>query len=258
MPRLREERCLAVPCTALDPDRIPLTRTYFACPLPHPLSRPAEGGQVLASTATAQPSAFAPVSGVGVGGHPTIATPPPPPCERCLLLSETLEDLRERARMQQRLLEHSDKLLVVATQRPDGRLEAGTPTPTPAATSPLEAHGAPSENGAPMIPANGDGGGRGDHQPGASVHASAAAAAPPAAAGAGENEELLAAAEAVWRISELARSALEEELDRREDALAAAAKAARESKEELSEQVGTYLVRFPDFLGGALGHRTPG
>lgn len=159
--------------------------------------------------------------------------------------------------MQQRLLEHSDKLLVVATQRPDGRLEAGTPTPPTAAMVPIEAHGgAPAENGAPppVTPANGDGGGHGNHQPGASVHTGAAAqaegggAAPAAAAGGGGNDELLAAAEAVWRVSELARGALEEELDRREDALAAAAKAARESKEALSDQVRGTL---PGGLGGA-------
>eukprot|EP00903_Cladosiphon_okamuranus_P021820 g20064.t1 len=184
-------------------------------------------------------SAFTFVDGVGDGGHPA-STSPPPPCERCLLLSETVEELRERARMQQRLLEHSDKLLVVSTQRPDGRLEAATPAS--AATVPVEAHGAPPiGGGAPATNANRDGGGQGNNQPGASVHTGTAAetegGAAPTALTDEENKELLAAAEAVWRVSELARSALEEELDRREDALAAAARAARESKEALSEQM---------------------
>eukprot|EP00752_Nemacystus_decipiens_P007899 g7058.t1 len=197
---------------------------------------PAEEDQEPASAA----SAFTPVGGVGGDGHSITA--PPQACERCLQLSETLEVLRERARMQQRLLEHSDKLLVVATQRPDGRAEAAAPTPT------ATAHGAPSEMAAPTpTPADREGGGPGNEHPGASVHhagpaetaaeVGAAAAAPPAAEAGGENEELLAAAEAVWRMSELSRSALEEELDRREDAMAAASKAARESKEALSEQV---------------------
>ncbi|CAM9961234.1 unnamed protein product, partial [Pylaiella littoralis] len=52
-----------------------------------------------------------------------------------------------------------------------------------------------------------------------------------------ENEELLAAAEAVWRVSEMARSVLEGELERRDEALDAAAKVARESREELSDQM---------------------
>lgn len=188
-----------------------------------------------ASAATGLTSAFTPVGGVGGANTPT------PPCERCLLLSETLEDLRDRARIQQRLLEHSDTLLLAATQRPDGRLEAGAPT----AAVPVEARGAPAEDGTPATtPADGDGGGWGSDRPGASVYAGAGAdteeggGGAPAAAAGEENEELLAAAEAVWRVSDLARSALEEELDRRESALAAAARAARESKEALSEQVG--------------------
>jgi len=44
----------------------------------------------------------------------------PPPCERCLRLSESLEALRERAEAQERLLEHSEKLLSAATQRHGG------------------------------------------------------------------------------------------------------------------------------------------
>lgn len=222
-------------------------------PWPYPRSRLAGDDHV---PAVAGPtSAFTPVGGVGGGGR--LASTSPPPCERCLLLSETLEDLRERARMQQRLLEHSDKLLVVATQRPDGRLQAATPTS--AATVPVEAHGAPpTGDGTPTTNANRDGGGQGTHHPGASVHTGTPAetkgGAAPAALAGEEDEELLAAAEAVWRISELARSALEEELDKRENALAAAARAAQESKEALSEQVGDAASR----TCCALGHHKLG
>lgn len=205
---------------------------------PNPVSRPGKGEEVPASAAVGLTPAFAAVSGVAGGGN-TAITPPPATCERCLLLSGTLEDLRERARMQQRLLEHSDKLLVVATQRPGGRLEEETPS---AAAVPTEARGAPAEDGIPATPESREGGGQGNRQPGASVNTTTAAETKGGGGGASaegeENEELLAAAEAVWRVSELARGALEEELDKREDALAAAARASRESREALSEQVG--------------------
>lgn len=65
--------------------------------------------------------------------------------------------------------------------------------------------------------------------------------------GGGKGEELLAAAEAVWRISEMAREVLEGELERRGAALAAAESANREAGEAACRQVrvqsGSFLVR---------------
>lgn len=146
----------------------------------------------------------------------------PTSCERCLTLSENIEDLRERARAQERLLEHSEKLLsVVAT----------TPQSVPKAEV-----GATAEDGESAIPVDQRDGSQGPPKPGGTDQQVALAAAAAAAAGE-ENEELLAAAEAVWRVSEMARNVLEGELERRENALDAAAKAAKESKEELSDQV---------------------
>lgn len=56
------------------------------------------------------------------------------------------------------------------------------------------------------------------------------------------SEELLAAAEAVWRVSEMARDVLERELDRRGEALAAAKRAANEANEAFSKQVSTRVI----------------
>lgn len=52
-----------------------------------------------------------------------------------------------------------------------------------------------------------------------------------------EKEELLAAAEAVWRVSEMARDVFEGELNRRGDALEAAKKAVAEADEAFSNRV---------------------
>ncbi|CAM9601159.1 unnamed protein product, partial [Sphacelaria rigidula] len=50
------------------------------------------------------------------------------------------------------------------------------------------------------------------------------------------NQELLAAAEAVWRMAEMARELLEKELDRRGEALATARKAANDASDVCSKQ----------------------
>lgn len=200
----------------------------------------------------------------------------PPACERCVVLSESLESLLERARAQERLLEHSEKLLTVATTtaapfdtrvRPTGQrdescptADAGSSVPIPigpgASADPAGPIGAavdvaPVGQVKPVIRPTGNEDVPRDEQPpeGRGHHASTAGAGDAGAGdervGAGgadeENEELLAAAEEVWRVSEMARNALQGELERKDEALSAAAKTARESKEELSKQVWRLL-----------------
>lgn len=216
--------------------RLAETRLFFST-CPNDLIRPTGDDQ--APAAMRLTSASASVGGGGGANHAAISLTPP--CERCLVLSEILEDLRERVRMQQRLLDHSEKLLVVATREPDGPLETGTP----AAAVSAVARGGAARDSAPTIPSDGDAVGQGSHQSCGNTHTGTATDAEGGERGApvvGEaNEQLIAAAEEVWRVSELARGALEEELENRDDALAAAANTARESKEALSKQVGCFL-----------------
>ncbi|CAM9490230.1 unnamed protein product, partial [Hapterophycus canaliculatus] len=222
-------------------------------------------------------AAFTAAAAGEVRGTLEATTIPRAPCERCLLLSERLEDLRERARVQQRLLEHSDKLLGVATATatatatttrrqdirplPAGQLENSEVDP-PAAESgndktrraaarrPTVIHEEGSRKGErqPSVIGQHDAreSGGGDAGPSAAEAAAAveraaevavvAAEGDAAAVADEENEALLTAAEEVWRISEMARDALEAELERKEEALSAAAKTATESKEHVAEQ----------------------
>lgn len=203
----------------------------------------------------------------GEGGRGDI----PPVCERCVALSESLESLRERARAQERLLEHSEKLLTVATTtaapfdtrvRSEGQRDESCPTADAGSNGPIAlGPGASADPAAPVgvaadvapvgqvepaiRPAGNEDVPREKQQPeGSEHHASAAWAGDEhgGARGAGEeNEELLAAAEEVWRVSEMARNVLQGELERKDEALSAATKTARESKEALSKQVWRLL-----------------
>lgn len=149
------------------------------------------------------------------------------PCERCLLLLERVETLTEKSRLSERLLEHSEKLLVSAEIRLEENSGKACAAPenatTAASTDPRVGSGntVAAEEGLEK----GEGGldiGRGEMGGGA---------------GDRNREELLAATEAVWRISEMARELLEGELDRRGEALASARKATREANEALFTQV---------------------
>lgn len=205
------------------------------------------------------------------------------PCERCLLLAEKVEDLREHTRAQQRLLEHSDKLLGVTTaataKKHDARRSSAGQEVNSEVDLPVTAYvddnaeRAAACNAVVMHEENGgsrrgvrrpgrvgpqdtrEGAGR-DMGSGTSVAASeaevaeaavaeAAAAEAAAAVADEENEALLAAAEEVWRISEMARDALEVELERKEEAVSKVAETARESKERLAEQVLISLGHTP-------------
>ncbi|CAM9334879.1 unnamed protein product, partial [Ectocarpus sp. 8 AP-2014] len=199
----------------------------------------------------------------GEGGRGDI----PPACERCVVLSESLESLRERARAQERLLEHSEKLLTVATTtaapfdtrvRSAGQRDESCPTADAGSNGPIAlGPGASADPAAPVgvaadvapvgevepaiRPAGNNDVPRDEQQPedGSKHHASAARAGDERGGARGadeENEELLAAAEEVWRVSEMARNALQGELERKDEALSAATKTARESKEALSKQ----------------------
>ncbi|CAM9390123.1 unnamed protein product [Ectocarpus sp. 12 AP-2014] len=199
----------------------------------------------------------------GEGGRGDI----PPACERCVVLSESLKSLRERARAQERLLEHSDKLLTVATttaapfdtpvrsagQRDESRPTADAGSNGPIALDPgasadpatpvgVAADVAPIGQVQPAIrPAGNKDVPRDEQQPeaGSGYHASASRAGDEHGGAHGadeENEKLLAAAEEVWRVSEMARNALQGELERKDEALSAATKTARESTEALSKQ----------------------
>lgn len=89
----------------------------------------------------------------------------------------------------------------------------------------------------------GGGRGRGGERPGAGLGRSGwdeerrGGGGGRAGEGGGKGEELLAAAEAVWRISEMAREVLEGELERRGEALAAAERANKEAGEAAYRQV---------------------
>ncbi|CBJ29571.1 hypothetical protein Esi_0153_0028 [Ectocarpus siliculosus] len=199
----------------------------------------------------------------GEGGRGDI----PPACERCVVLSESLESLRERTRAQERLLEHSEKLLTVATTtaapfdtrvRSAGQRDESCPTADAGSNGPIAlGPGASADPAAPVgvaadvspvgevepaiRPAGNEDVPRVEQQPeeGSKHHASAARAGDEHGGARGadeENEELLAAAEEVWRVSEMARNALQGELERKDEALSAATKTARESKEALSKQ----------------------
>lgn len=189
---------------------------------------------------------------------------PPSRCERCLVLAEKLEDLRERARLQQRLLEHSDKLLGVATvttmkqqdtrPRPAGQRD-DSKISSPATVSDVGNDGRAGLRDATVMHEEDEDCRRDEHQssriaqqdprksggrdagPSAAETAAAESAAEVAAAAEEENEALLAAAEEVWRFSEKARDVLEGELERKQEALATTVKTAREFKERSAEQV---------------------
>ncbi|CAB1097873.1 unnamed protein product [Ectocarpus sp. CCAP 1310/34] len=190
-----------------------------------------------------------------------------PACERCVVLSESLESLRERARAQERLLEHSEKLLTAATTtaasfdariHSAGQRDESCPTADAGGDGPIAlgpgasadpttptgvaADVAPVGQVEPAIrPAENEDVPRDEQQPeeGSEHHESAARAGDEHGGARGadeENEELLAAAEEVWRVSEMARNVLQGELERKDEALSAATKTARESKEALSKQ----------------------
>lgn len=170
-------------------------------------------------------------------------------CERCLSLSETTELMRERLALLERLLEHSENLRRAAEDRTGGPsvTEKSTTTSFPAASgvelpgsstvasAAEERDSAPRENGGRLEGEGTDDGGVGEDRKEDGDKAT---------------EELLAATEAVWRISEMAREVLEGELDRRGEALSAAKAAAKEAGEAISSQVKTksfslLLIRGP-------------
>ncbi|CAM9341150.1 unnamed protein product, partial [Scytosiphon promiscuus] len=182
------------------------------------------------------------------------------PCESCLLLAEKLEDLRERDRLQQRLLERSDKLLKVATEKTTrahdiqlslaGQYDTSKISSSTIGSSTENAR-RPEVRNEPAIRGE-DEGPRGDGQQAGRIGkqnsresvegdpspraAEAALAEVTAKATDEENEALLAAAEEVWRTSEMARDVLAGELERKDEALSTAAKSVKESKERLAYQ----------------------
>lgn len=192
------------------------------------------------------------------------------PCERCLHLSESVEDLQERARLLRCIVECSERLQAEEKSR---RIEkkANDPLIGTIALAPVDndtKHGSerectlkpPSENGTPMQSevysstlegeqnGHGQGGGGGTremhkasdehgNQPDHGDGDRDTRAGHHDQGGESAKEELLAATEAVWRISEMAREVLEAELERRGEALNSAKRAAREAREASSGQV---------------------
>lgn len=154
-----------------------------------------------------------------------------------------MEHLTEKERLLERLLEHSEKLLVTAErsrleeeeENSAEKMNTASSSGTATATATITAASADPPLGSGInagVSAEEQGLAKGE-----GVLHEEKAGQQEGARDRRSREELLAATEAVWRISEMAREVLEGEIDRRGEAVANAKKTTKEANEALFNQV---------------------